>query len=169
MLLPVRGTMEKFMMTASELDRSWPSGECEVVREAVMQWLPLECCQGKMNVLQIMQKVLTTARFTLENRSEVMKDEILKFDWPEVRLPPRDHAVAPVQRVCLCGQSFLDKYRSQYSYTTSKQAAKELHKYMTLAIEVLEKKFSMSMKRWRFFRCPPRISLLMVFCSYKAL
>ena len=129
------------MMAASRLDSSWPSGECEVVREAVMQWLPLECCQGKMKVLQIMQKVLTTARFTLEDRShsEVMKDEVLKFDWPEVRLPPTDHGVAPVQRPCLCGQSFLDKYRSQYSYTASRGPAKQLHKYMVDAIEYLEK------------------------------
>lgn len=85
-----------------------------------------------------MQKVLTTARFTLEHRShsKVMKDEVLKFDWPEVRLPPTDHAVAPVQRPCFCGQSFLDKYRSQYSYyTTFRQPAKELHKYMTHAME----------------------------------
>ena len=88
-----------------------------------------------------MQKVLTTARFTLEDRShsEVMKDEVLKFDWPEVRLPPTDHGVAPVQRPCLCGQSFLDKYRSQYSYTASRGPAKQLHKYMDDAIEILEK------------------------------
>lgn len=78
---------------------------------------------------------------TSQSLYKVMKDEVLKFDRPEVRfLPPTDRAVAPVQRPCFCGQSFLDKYRSQYSYTTFRQPAKELHKYMTHAIEVLEKK-----------------------------
>ena len=58
MLLPVRDTMDRFLMAASKLDSSWPAGDCEVVREAVMQWLPLECCQGKIKALEIMQKVL---------------------------------------------------------------------------------------------------------------
>lgn len=141
LLLPVRDTMDQFMMAASKLDSSWPAGDCEVVREAVMQWLPLECCQGRAKALEIMQKVLTTTRFNLEEHrchSEVLKEEVLKYDWPQVRLPPTDHGVAPVQRPCYCAQSFLDKYRSQYSYTTSKRPAQELLKNMTSAVKILE-------------------------------
>ena len=141
LLLPVRDTMDQFMMAASKLDSSWPAGECEVVREAVMQWLPLECCQGRTKALEIMQKVLTTTRFNLEehrSHSEMLKEEVLKYDWPQVRLPPTDHGVAPVQRPCYCAQSFLEKYHSQYSYTTSKRPAQELLKYMTSAVKILE-------------------------------
>lgn len=145
MLLPVRDTMDRFLMAASKLDSSWPAGDCEVVREAVMQWLPLECCQGKIKALEIMQKVLTTTRFTLEAALEehhcpstVLKQELLKYDWPLVRMPPTSTGVAPVQRPCYCIQGFLDKFRRQYSYTASRRPAQELLKYMVSAVKILE-------------------------------
>lgn len=147
MLLPVRDTMDRFLMAASKLDSSWPAGDCEVVREAVMQWLPLECCQGKIKALEIMQKVLTTTRFTLEAALEehhcpstVLKQELLKYDWPLVRMPPSptSSGVAPVQRPCYCIQGFLDKFRRQYSYTASRRPAQELLKYMVSAVKILE-------------------------------
>ncbi len=126
--------MEAFSDEASKLPDTWPAGDLETVREAMIQWEPLETCEGKLKIIRIMSRVLTTARFTLEGSSSIMD-----FEWPDVRPPPSDHPVAQVQRVCYCEECFAEKFEKQFAYSGKlKKPAKELLKLLRGASDILK-------------------------------
>ena len=128
--------MAMFLEEGSKLPDTWPAGDLETVREAIIQWEPLETCEGKLKIIRIMKRVLTTARFTLEGGSGIMD-----FEWPDVRpFPePAHHPVAQVQRVCYCEECFAEKFEKQYAYSGKlKRPAKELLKLLHAASDILE-------------------------------
>lgn len=110
----------------NESTSTWGEHELQVCREACVQYMPLETCEGKIYALKKFSNLLTIAQFALSGNAPLDNMDIA------IPKPPPPNFV-PSQKCCSI-QGFADRLRERYSEADSLAPADELMKCMTSAL-----------------------------------
>ncbi len=117
----------QLIVAARALQPDFASGDLEVVRESALQFLPLESRVARQQTLKVWVRILTMTRRCLEFGEAL--------DWPDVKPPPANLNIKPVQACCPNNESFFEKFQKHFSQSIV--PAVQLHKYMGLALDIL--------------------------------